>query len=112
MSERDAIDKLQTVSMLKDIGQRAMPVINEKVKLTEPDKAQLTTLLLAENKLQDQIANPNYKDVKSVLEGQLAEVQKQKDAIINGKVVIDDDLNAYTPEEWAKKKTGYGCSRC
>ena len=103
MSERDAIDKLQTVSMLKDIGQRAMPVINEKVKLTEPDKAQLTTLLLAENKLQDQIANPNYKDVKSVLEGQLAEVQKQKDAIINGKVVIDDDLNAYTPEEWAKK---------
>lgn len=103
MSEKDAIDKLQSISMLKDVGEKIMPPIEQRVKLTDPDKAQLTSLILAQKKLKDQIENPTYAYLKSKNENDLKEVEKQINDIIDGKVIIDDDLNAYTPEEFAKK---------
>lgn len=104
MSDDESMEKIQIINALSDIGKNTIPLINKIKPLTTPEKAQLTNLLLAERKLKKDIKNPRFEDVKGVLEKQLSEVVSKKDKIINGEVIIDNDLVPMTPKEWEEKQ--------
>jgi hypothetical protein len=104
MSQEDANDKIKAVNTMQQIVQKSIPLIDSKRKLTSSEKVKLSNILLAERKLQDEIKNPNFSDVKSLNEKELSKVQDLKNKILNNEVFIDDNLDVYTEDEYNAKR--------
>lgn len=103
MSEAESIEKIKTANTLSEIATQTIPLIEKKKKLTPQEKVELTNLMLAERELRSEIANPNLVDTKKLSEKQLSEIEKKKDAILNDEVIVDNDYQVYTPEEYNAK---------
>lgn len=104
MTQEDANDKIKAVNTMQQIVQKSIPLIDSKRKLTPSEKVKLSNILLAERKLQDEIKNPTYSDVKSLNEKELSKVQDMKNKILNGEVFVDEDLNVYSEDEYNAKR--------
>jgi len=104
MSQEDANDKIKAVNTIQQIVQKSIPLIDSKRKLTEGEKVKLSNILLAERKLQDEIKDPNFSDVKLLNEKELSKVQDLKNKILNNEVFIDDNLDVYSEEEYNAKR--------
>ena len=104
MTQEEANDKIKAVNTMQQIVQKSIPLIDSKRNLTDSEKVKLSNILLAERKLQDEIENPNFKDIKLLNEKELSKVQDLKNKILNGEVFIDDNLDVYSEEEYNAKR--------
>jgi hypothetical protein len=104
MSQEDANDKIKAVNIMQQIVQKSIPLIDSKRKLTPSEKVKLSNILLAERKLQDEIKNPNYSNVKTLNKKELGQVQDMKNKILNSEVFVDEDLNVYSEDEYNAKR--------
>ena len=103
ITQEDADKKIKAATNIRDIVQKSIPAINQKKPLTDAEKIKLSSVLLAERTLKEDIANPQLEDVKSINQKQLQKVTDLKDKILNDEVIVSNDLNAYTPEEYKQK---------
>lgn len=106
MPQQEADAKIKIANTLREITKNTLPVIESKKQLTEDEKIKLTSILLSERQLRNEIADDKYIDVKKLNEQELQKVEKLKNDILEGKVVVDDNLNVYTEQEWNQNRNG------
>lgn len=100
ISNEEKNEKLKVINTIESIHNTTLKAANEIRPLSKVENEKITMLTLQERMLNDKINQLPYGDTKDILQKQVNDLKAKRNQIIQKEVVVDDDYNLVTVDDW------------